>query len=329
MRWDALGVDYEMAGKDLIDSRQAVRRDLRGRSAATPPEGFNYELFLDEKGQKISKSKGNGLTIDEWLAYGTPESLALFMYNKPREAKRLYFDVIPRAVDDYLAFLDKYPGPGRQAAARQSGLAHPWRHPPAPELVGRRRRAGRRDDLLRDAAQSRRRWRTPRTGRAVGLHPPLRAGRLAGDASAARPRWSATRSRYFRDFVQAGRRRTVCRTRSSAAALRKLGRRARHPRNGGRPRRRGDPGRRSTMSGAADPRYQDLARRRAPRPSGPACRTSWFNTIYQVLLGEERGPRFGSFVALYGVAETIELIENALAGGLVREHEAFLKEQAA
>ncbi len=108
MRWVALGVDYEMAGKDLIDSVKLSGQIARALGGL-PPEGFNYELFLDEKGQKISKSKGNGLTIDEWLSYGTPDSLSLFMYNKPREAKRLFFDVIPRQVDDYLTFLDKYP----------------------------------------------------------------------------------------------------------------------------------------------------------------------------------------------------------------------------
>src|SRR4026207_2514770 len=108
MRWFALGVDYEMAGKDLIDSVK-----LSGKICAAlgspPPEGFNYELFLDDKGQKISKSKGNGLSVDEWLAYAPPQSPALFLYQKPRAAKRLYFDVIPRAVDDYLTFLDKFP----------------------------------------------------------------------------------------------------------------------------------------------------------------------------------------------------------------------------
>ncbi|MGI4878052.1 MAG: lysine--tRNA ligase, partial [Janthinobacterium lividum] len=107
MRWVALGVDYEMAGKDLIDSVQ-----LSGKVArilgARPPEGFNYELFLDAEGTKISKSKGNGLTIDEWLAYGSPESLALYMYQSPRKAKRLHFDVIPKAVDEYLAFVAAY-----------------------------------------------------------------------------------------------------------------------------------------------------------------------------------------------------------------------------
>ena len=101
MRWVALGVDYEMAGKDLIDSVK-LSGEIARAIGGEPPESFNYELFLDEKGRKISKSLGNGLTIDDWLAYGTPESLSLFMYNRPREAKRLFFDVIPRHVDDYL-----------------------------------------------------------------------------------------------------------------------------------------------------------------------------------------------------------------------------------
>src|SRR5215204_5299655 len=134
MRWVALGVDYEMAGKDLIDSVK-LSGEIAKAIGGEPPEGFNYELFLDERGQKISKSKGNGLTIDEWLTYGTPDSLSLFMYNKPREAKRLFFDVIPRQVDDYLTFLEKYPA--QDAKAR---LMNPVWHlhsgqPPAPELV--------------------------------------------------------------------------------------------------------------------------------------------------------------------------------------------------
>src|SRR6266566_1356229 len=107
MRWLALGVDYEMAGKDLIDSVKLssdICRALGGR----PPQGFNYELFLDDKGQKISKSKGNGITIEEWLRYASPESLSLFMYREPKAAKRLHFDVIPRNVDDYQQFLEGY-----------------------------------------------------------------------------------------------------------------------------------------------------------------------------------------------------------------------------
>ena len=108
MRWAALGVDYEMSGKDLIDSHKVSSRICQ-ILGATPPDGFFYELFLDEQGQKISKSKGNGLSVDEWLTYGPKESLKLFMYQSPKKAKRLYFDVIPRQVDDYSTFLDKYP----------------------------------------------------------------------------------------------------------------------------------------------------------------------------------------------------------------------------
>src|ERR1700741_4087388 len=108
MRWVALGIDYEMAGKDLIDSVK-LSGEIARALGAQPPEGFNYELFLDEKGQKISKSKGNGLTIDEWLRYASPESLSLFMYREPKAAKRLYFDVIPRHADEYQQFLEGYP----------------------------------------------------------------------------------------------------------------------------------------------------------------------------------------------------------------------------
>ena len=107
MRWVALGVDYEMAGKDLIDSVKLSGEICRALGGM-PPEGFNYELFLDDKGQKISKSRGNGLTIDEWLRYASPESLALFMYREPKAAKRLYFDVIPRHVDEYQQLLEGY-----------------------------------------------------------------------------------------------------------------------------------------------------------------------------------------------------------------------------
>ena len=133
MRWLALGVDYEMAGKDLIDSVKLSGEIVRALGG-TPPEGFNYELFLDEKGQKISKSKGNGLTIEEWLRYASPESLSLFMYREPKAAKRLYFDVIPRTVDEYQQHLEAF----ERQDVRQR-LSNPvWHihegHPPKPEM---------------------------------------------------------------------------------------------------------------------------------------------------------------------------------------------------
>jgi lysyl-tRNA synthetase class 1 len=107
-RWFALDVDYEMYGKDLITSAELSAKIVR-ILGGNPPEGFNFELFLDEQGRKISKSKGNGLSVEEWLRYAPPESLALYMQQQPRRAKRLYFDVIPRAVDDYLAAIEKLP----------------------------------------------------------------------------------------------------------------------------------------------------------------------------------------------------------------------------
>src|SRR5713226_2483630 len=133
MRWVALGIDYEMAGKDLIDSVKLSGEICRALGVM-PPEGFNFELFLDEKGQKISKSKGNGLTIDEWLRYASPESLSLFMYREPKAAKRLYFDVIPRHVDEYQQHLEAYT---RQDPKQR--LSNPvWHvhsgHPPEPDM---------------------------------------------------------------------------------------------------------------------------------------------------------------------------------------------------
>src|SRR6202165_3751382 len=133
MRWVALGIDYEMAGKDLIDSVRLSGEICRALGRA-PPESFIYELFLDEHGQKISKSKGNGLTIEEWLRYAGPESLSLFMYREPKSAKRLYFDVIPRHVDEYHQQLDAY-----QRQDLRQRLSNPVWHihsgdPPRPEV---------------------------------------------------------------------------------------------------------------------------------------------------------------------------------------------------
>jgi lysyl-tRNA synthetase class 1 len=322
MRWVALGVDYEMAGKDLIDSVK-LSGEIAKAIGGTPPEGFNYELFLDEGGQKISKSKGNGLTIDEWLDYGTPESLALFMFNKPREAKRLYFDVIPRHVDDYLTFLEKYPG--QDAKTR---LGNPVWHlhagnPPEPELVSS---AGSNQPgtqisfsmLLNLTAVANSEdpavmWgfiRRYAPGVSPDTHP--RLNRLVGHAV-----------KYFQDFVKPQKAYRLP-DETEAASLRRLSDALAAIES---------PSAESIQEqiynvGRAEPRYQDLKAKGAT-PERPGVSIEWFNTIYQVLLGEPRGPRFGSFVALYGVKETRALIEKALAGELVREHEAFVQDRRA
>jgi len=107
MRWFAFDVDFEMYGKDLIESA-ILSSKICEAMGKKPPNGFAYELFLDEKGEKISKSKGNGITIEQWLRYASPESLSLYMYQNPKRAKKLYPDVVPKAVDEYLSFIEKY-----------------------------------------------------------------------------------------------------------------------------------------------------------------------------------------------------------------------------
>ena len=106
MRWYALDIDFEMYGKDLIESAILSSKIIK-LIGKTNPSGFAYELFLDEKGEKISKSKGNGITIDQWLEYASPESLSLYMYQNPKRAKKLFKEIVPKAVDEYLDFIEK------------------------------------------------------------------------------------------------------------------------------------------------------------------------------------------------------------------------------
>jgi len=307
MRWHALGVDYEMAGKDLIDSVKLSSKICEALGSE-PPEGFNYELFLDEKGQKISKSKGNGLTIDEWLTYADPQSLQLFMYNRPREAKKLYFDVIPRAVDEYQSFLDAYP---RQDVKQH--LTNPVWHihsgdPPEPELLvadaSGRNQAVSFALLLNLAAVANaetkdvlwaflRRYAphvSPQT------HPRLDS--LVGYAI-----------RYFHDFVKPGKQYRLP-TEDERRALADL-----------------DTTLAKLPSDASAEVIQqavyDVGRRdpykTVQKDGSTGVSLAWFNALYQVLLGEEKGPRFGSFAALYGIDNTRALIAKALAGELVKK----------
>ncbi len=296
MRWLALGVEYEMAGKDLIDSVKLsgeICRVLGG----TPPEGFNYELFLDENGQKISKSKGNGLTIEEWLRYASPESLSLFMYREPKAAKRLYFDVIPRHVDEYLQFLDAYPRQGPKEK-----LGNPVWHihngaPPAADnpvpfamllsLVTASNAAN--AETLWGFISRYRPGVTPRT------HPRFAA--LVDYAI-----------NYYRDFVAPAKKFRAPSPAERAAltdlrdALAQL------------------PGEATPQAiqdvvyevGRREP-FLDKTGKIKTKDGKPGVSLDWFNMLYQVLLGQEKGPRFGSFVAAYGVANTTAMIDGALA----------------
>jgi lysyl-tRNA synthetase class 1 len=310
MRWYALKVDYEMAGKDLIDSVRLSSQIVRALGAE-PPAGFNYELFLDDKGQKISKSKGNGLTLEEWLTYASPESLAVFMFQKPTAAKRLHFDVIPRTVDDYLSFLDAYL---RQDWKER--LGNPVWHihsgaPPEPETLEHGSNGPRTTVtfamLLNLAAV------------ANSDNPTVLWGFLRRYAPSASPQTHPRLDRlvnyavaYFRDFV-APKKRYRPPDEVERAALESIAAKL------------------TTLSADAGPdeiqhalydiarpipRYQDLNAKNAT-PERPGVSNDFFNMLYAVLLGEERGPRLGSFIALYGIGETRELIAKALAGRLV------------
>ncbi|MCE9649886.1 MAG: lysine--tRNA ligase [Parvibaculum sp.] len=284
MRWAALKVDYEMAGKDLIDSIKLASRICRVLGV-NPPEGFNYELFLDQEGKKISKSKGNGLSIEDWLRYASPESLQLFMYQSPRTGKRLYFDVIPKNVDEYLAFLAAYP---KQEAKER--LGNPVWHihggnPPTDELpisfalLLNLASAAHTDDknvlwgFIRRYAPEATPEKLPKLDLLVGYA-----------------------INYYNDFVKpaktyrapsdlehaaladlAGKLEVLAHEHMSAEELQNL--------------------------------VYDIG-----KAHGFENLRDWFRALYEVLLGEAQGPRFGSFIALYGVKETAKLIRRALAG---------------
>lgn len=302
MRWAALGVDFEMFGKDH-QTNAVVYDKICEILGGVAPQHYVYELFLDENGEKISKSKGNGLTIDEWLTYAPAESLALYMFQKPRTAKRLYFDVIPRAVDEYLQFIAAYP-----TQDEKGKLDNPVWHihggsPPQAELPISFAL------LLNLVAVSNAHTKDVLWGfirrHAPGADPekyPL-LDQLVGYAV-----------RYYDDFVRP-RKKYRPADEVEREALQKL----------------------SDALGAASPdakstdlqailydvarsvpRYQDFEAKGAT-PDRPGVSNAWFNAIYQVLLGEEKGPRFGSFIEIYGVKETRDLIAKALAGGLLKE----------
>ena len=294
MRWVALGIDYEMAGKDLIDSVKLSGEICRALGGA-PPEGFNYELFLDENGQKISKSKGNGLTIEEWLRYASPESLSLFMYREPKAAKRLYFDVIPRHVDEYQQFLDAYERQGPKER-----LANPvWHihggHPPKADnpvpfamllSLVTASNAENADTLWGFIGRY-------RPGVTRETHPHLAA--LVDYAI-----------HYFRDFVL------------PAKKFREPGAAERAALNDLRDALSQLPADASAQV-IQDVVYEIgrrepfLDEKKKAKDGKPGVSLDWFNMLYQVLLGQEKGPRFGSFVAAYGIANTIDMIDGALA----------------
>ena len=285
MRWAALGIDYEMYGKDHLPS-QALYDAICRIAGAEPPEHFVFELFLDDKGQKISKSKGNGLTVDEWLTYAPPESLALYMYQKPRVAKRLYFDVIPKAVDDYIALLESYHSNETSEAERienpvwhiHDGNPPSERYPVSFAL------------LLNLVSASHAHNRDVLWGFIRAYAP-----QASPEANPGLEKLVGYALRYYEDFVRPHKKYRLP-TEKERAALDDLA---------GRLEKIGDERDSETVQNV----IYEVGKVHKFEPL-----RDWFKALYEVLFGQTAGPRFGSFAALYGCRETASLIRRALAG---------------
>ena len=289
-RWTALEVDFEASGKDLIDSVRVSSRIVKALGGE-PPEAFHFELFMDENNQKISKSKGNGLTMEEWLRYGTPESLAYYMFQSPKSAERLYFDVIPKATDEYLSHLDGF---NRARAERSNvpAIDNPaWHvHSGAPPEAGSPVSFSLLLNLVSaaDASTKDILWGFLERyipGASPASEPVL--DQLAGYAI-----------NYYEDFVKPAK---VFRppTDQERAAMRDL------------------VGKLKALPAGADAEAIQNEVFEVGKAAGFEPLRSWFSALYEVLLGQSQGPRFGSFVAIFGVERTVALIEKALAGDLV------------
>ncbi|MFK7943088.1 MAG: lysine--tRNA ligase [Paracoccaceae bacterium] len=284
-RWAALGVDFEMFGKDHSSNAPVYDRicQILGVKA---PEHYVYELFLDGEGQKISKSKGNGLTIDEWLTYASTESLSLYMFQKPRSAKRLHWDVIPRAVDEYHQHLRAYSDQDADKRLTNPAFHIHGHNVPASDMsvpfsmllnLASAASAEDKETLWGFIHKY-----APDT--APDTHPGLDAA--AGFAV-----------RYFQDFVKPNKEFRAP-TDKERAALQDL------------------QGHLSAWTGGADAEALQNVVFAVGNEHGFDPLRDWFKAIDEVLLGASQGPRFGGFIALYGVEETVALIEDGLAGRL-------------
>jgi lysyl-tRNA synthetase class 1 len=288
-RWTALEVDYEMSGKDLIDSVRVSNRVCKVLGGE-PPEGFHYELFMDEQNQKISKSKGNGLTMEEWLRYGAPESLAYYMFMSPKSAKRLYFDVIPKAADEYLQQLDAYNRPPREGANAGNRLDNPaWHvHAGSPPETG----SPVSFSLLLNLVSA-----------ANASDPSILWGFLSrylpGATPASEPmldRLVGYAMNYYEDFVRPAKTYRAPDARERAA-MEDLAARLK-----------------ALPAGCQDAELIQNEVYEVGKAAGFEPLRAWFSALYEVLLGQSQGPRFGSFAAIFGLDRTVDLIERALAG---------------
>ena len=286
-RWVALGVDYEMSGKDLVDSIRISSRICKALGGE-PPETFTYELYMDEQNQKISKSKGNGLTMEEWLRYGSPESLEYYMFTSPKSAKRLYFDVIPKATDEYIQHLETY----NRARAEGWNSANPLDSPVWSVCQGQppAKASPVSFTLLLNLVSV-----------AGAADKTLLGGFLSRDLPGATPQSEPMLDRladyainYYEDFVLPAKRFRPPTDKERAAFADLAARLKALPAN-------------CTDAEAIQNQVYE-----AGKAGGFEPLRSWFQALYEVLLGQSQGPRFGSFAAIFGLANTIGLIETAL-----------------
>ena len=283
-RWAALDVDFEMYGKDHSTNTPIYDRIceiLGGRK----PEHFTYELFLDENGEKISKSKGNGLTIDEWLTYASTKSLSYFMYQKPKTAKRMHFDVIPRAVDEYHQQLRAYPDQDASGKVNNPVWHIHGGNPPESRMVVPF------SMLLNLASVSAAEEKSKLWG-FIQRYAPEAAPETHPDLDQA----AGFAVRYYNDFVKPHKvyRAPTELEREALVDLRDQ---------------------LKTWDGGLDAEALQGLVFAVGRDRFDPLR-DWFTALYEVLLGASQGPRFGGFIALYGVDETVALIDRALAGDL-------------
>ncbi|TRD10503.1 lysine--tRNA ligase [Erythrobacter insulae] len=292
MRWVALGVDYEMYGKDLTDTgvqSGKIARVLGGNK----PEGLIYELFLDEKGEKISKSKGNGLTIEQWLEYGTQESLGFYIFPNPKSAKQLHTGVIPRAVDDYWQFRERL---AEQPLDKQLGnpvwhLLRANKHHEGPEAPGAGDTVPVTFGLLLNLASV---LGAEATAENVSDYLTTYLGEPVNDPSVDAMIDAAVA--YTRDFIVPTLNKRAP-SETEAAALRAL-----------------DDALAGAASDADAETLQTAVYEIGKREEfGFENLRDWFRALYETLLGSEQGPRMGSFIALYGVENSRKLIAEALA----------------
>ena len=289
-RWTALEVDFEASGKDLVDSVRVSNKIVRALGGE-PPEAFHFELFMDENNQKISKSKGNGLTIEEWLRYGAPESLTYYMFQSPKSAKRLYFDVIPKATDEYLQQLDallRKKAEGDNAAQLDNPAWHV--HRGAPPEKGSPLSFSLLLNLVSAADASTKDILWAFIARylpgATPKNDPL-LDKLVGYAL-----------NYYEDFVKPSKRFRAPTDLERAAMLDLVARL-------------------EALPADADAEAIQNEVFEVGKAAGFDPLRAWFGALYEVLLGQSQGPRFGSFVAIFGIDRTVALIRRALAGDLV------------